>query len=163
MTLYELTKEYQDLLAMLEDEDADEQAINDTLELIALDIEEKAEGYGMVLKQMQADAEALKNEKMRLARRQTAIERNYDRLRERLKYSMLITGKTKIKTKLFTFGTQTRWKAFIDVAEDRVPEEFQKIYIKADTTAIEKWLKDGSNSADCDWAHLEPVDILTVR
>ena len=163
MTLYELTSEYQDLLAMLEDEDADEQAIRDTLELIALDIEDKEEGYGMVLKQLQADAEALKVEKMRLAKRQAAIERGIDSLRERLKYSMLITGKTKIKTKLFSFCTQTRWKAFLDVTEDRVPEEFRKVTIKADTVAIEKWLKDGSNAADCEWAHLEPVDILIVR
>ena len=60
MTLYDLENDYLELLTMLEEdpEEADETAIHDTLSMILLDIDEKIEGYGKVLKQLQADAEA---------------------------------------------------------------------------------------------------------
>lgn len=167
-TLYQLTEEHQELLAMLEEEELDEtkeQAIKETLAMIAMDIADKAEGYCMVLKQLQADAEAVKAEKLRLAKRQSSIENGIERLREALKHSMLITGHTKIKTPLFTLNTSSRWKAFLDVPEDQIPEEFQKVTIKADMKAIEEWLKKDqcTNAQECEWARLEQVENLTIR
>ena len=164
MTLYEMENDYLDLIRMLEEdpEEADEAAIHDTISMILLDIDEKAEGYGKVLKQLQADAAMLKEEKMRIAKKQATIESNIERLRGALLHAMLLTGRNKIKTQLFSFSTSTRWKAFLDVPEDEIPEQFQKVTVKADTKGIEDWLKKG-NAAECEWAHLEQVDSLTVR
>lgn len=167
-TLYELTHEHIELMDMLEADELDEtkeEAIKETLAMIAMDIAEKAEGYCMVLKQMQADAEAIKAEKLRLAKRQSAIENGIERLREALKHSMLITGHTKIKTPLFTLNTSSRWKAFLDVPDDQIPVEFQKVTIKADMKAIEEYLKKDqcTNAQVCEWARLEQVEILTIR
>lgn len=164
MNLYEMTNDYLELVRMLEEdpEEADETAIHDTLSMLLLDIDEKAEGYGKVLKQLQADAAMLKEEKLRIAKKQATIENNIERLRGALLHAMLITGRNKIKTPLFSFSTSTRWKAFLDVSEDEIPEQFQKVTVKADTKAIEDWLKKG-NAAECEWAHLEQVDSLTVR
>ena len=76
MTLHALEDEYLALLTMLEEdpEEADEAAIHDTISMILLDIDEKAEGYGKVLKQLQADAAMLKEEKMRIAKKQATKE-----------------------------------------------------------------------------------------
>ena len=172
MTLYQLTDEFLNLLTMLEEdpEEAEEQAIHDTISMILLDIEEKAEGYGQVLKQLQADADALKAEKLRIAKKQATIEANIERLRKALLHAMLLTGRTKIKTPLFSFSTSTRWKPVLDVPADAIPEQFWKpVKVEADMKAVEKWLKEfnpeisGNNCTECEWAHLEQVDSLTVR
>ena len=172
MTLYQLTDEFLNLLTMLEEdpEEAEEQAIHETISMILLDIDEKAEGYGQVLKQLQADADALKAEKLRIAKKQATIEANIERLRKALLHAMLLTGKTKIKTKLFSFSTRSAWKPFLDKPVDEIPVEFWKpIRPEADMKAVEKWLKEfnpeisGNNCTECEWAHLEQVDSLTVR
>lgn len=169
MNLYKLENEYQTLLDMLESEDASEEAIKETMAMILLDIDDKAENYGKVLEQLKADAEALKQAKLRIAKKQAAIENGIDRLRSALLSVMLLTGRSKIKTPLYTFSATSRWKAVLDVADDQVPDEFKKVTVKADTAAIEKWLKSfnrdegGNNCTTCEWAHLEQVESLTVR
>lgn len=172
MTMHELEDEYLALLTMLEEdpEEADEAAIHDTISMILLDIDEKAEGYGKVLKQLQADAAMLKEEKLRIAKKQATIESNIERLRGALLHAMLLTGRNKIKTPLFSFSTSTRWKPVLDVPADAIPEQFWKpVRPEADMKAIEKWLKEfnpeisGNNCTTCEWAHLEQVDSLTVR
>ena len=160
MTLYELEDYYKYILDLMEDEDASEQAINDTMQLILENIAEKADGYCKVLKQLQADAEALKLEKMRLAKRQAVIENNLDRLRAALLGAMLLTGQKKIKTALFTLSTTTRLKTVLDSPEEDIPKEFQKVTVKADTKAIDEWLRAGH---EVPWAHQEQVQTLTVR
>ena len=162
MTLYDLTKEYQDLLELLEDGEAPEEAVNDTLSMVLMDINDKAEGYGQVLKQMQADAEALKAEKLRIASRQSSLEKNIERLRGAMLHAMLITGQTKIKTPLFSFSTRTTQRIQLDVPEDKIPTQFQKVTVKADTKAIEQFMKD--NAILCtEFAHFEPTQSLMVR
>lgn len=172
MTLYDLENDYLELLTMLEEdpEEADETAIHDTLSMILLDIDEKIEGYGKVLKQLQADAEALKQEKMRIARKQSGIEKNIERLRGAMLHAMLLTGRNKIKTKLFSFSTRSTWKPILDVPVDEIPIEFWKpVKPEADMKAIEKWLKEfnpdvsGNNCTTCEWAHLDQVETLMVR
>ena len=160
MTLYELENQYRLLLDMAEEGELSEDAARDMAEYLLEDIGDKIEGYGLVLRQLQADAEALKTEKMRLALRQAQIEKNIDRIREAMKGAMLLTGQQKIKTKLFTFGTTTRLKTFVDVPEDKIPPQFQKVTYKADTKVIEEFLKAGNVVP---WAHLEQVQSLTVR
>ena len=65
-TLYSLTGEMMELLAMLNDPDTDNQIIEDTLEGVQFELEKKAENYVMVIRQLESDAKALKEEKERL-------------------------------------------------------------------------------------------------
>ena len=162
MKLYELTTEYLHLLDVLEDEDASEEAIRDTMGMILEDITDKIEDCGKVLKQLRADAEALKAEKLRLASRQAAIERGEERLREAIRLAMAVTNQRKIKTGLFTFGLTKQNKVVLDVPEEALPIEFQKVTVKADTKALKEYLM--RDEADlCRLAHFETVDTLTVR
>ena len=52
--LYELTNNYETLLNMLYDEDADEEMILDTLESIEGEIEDKADGYAKIIRELEA-------------------------------------------------------------------------------------------------------------
>ena len=64
--IYELTSNYEHLLNMLYDEDVDEQAILDTLESIEGDIEDKADGYAKIIKELEMQSNARKMEAKRL-------------------------------------------------------------------------------------------------
>lgn len=161
--IHELSEKARTLLDLMEDEEAEEQAIDEALAVVLSDIQDCAEDYCFVLKQVEADALTIKNEKMRLARRQSTFENRAKRLRGSLLHAMLLIGVQKIKTVFHTISTRTIWTAVVDRPAEEIPEQFQKVTISVDNDAVGKWLKEGDHAASCDWAHLEPVDSLTVR
>lgn len=160
MTLYEMEQRYRLFLDMAEDGEISEEALQDMREYLLTDISEKLEGYGCVLKQLQADADAVKAEKIRLAGKQASLEKNIDRIRETMNAAMLLTNQKKVKTALFTFSTTTRLKTIVDVPAEELPEGFRKIEYKADAKAIDEWLRAGH---EVPWAHQEQAQSLTVR
>ena len=162
MNLYPLTQKYQSLLDLLEDGEAPEEAINDTMSMIVEDIKDESEDCCMVLKQLQADKEALKAEKQRIAAKESAIQRNIERMRGAMLHAMLLTGLNKIKTPLFSLSTRTYQKLVLDVPEDKIPKEFQKVTVKADMKGLEEFMKDNAMLATS-FAHFEPADSLIVR
>ena len=170
MTLYELTNEMLDLLALFEEmppEDEEErakhqEAIQNTLESLELDMDDKVDSYCQVLAQLKADAEALKKEKLRLAARQSVVESSIERLRNRLKESMEMTGRSKIKTGMFSLSLTQREKAILSpaVTPDVLPDEWRKVKVEADMAEIEKYLKSGGET---DLASLQTVTGITIR
>lgn len=168
MNLYGLTVDYLKLIDLLE-EDPDNEAIKETIATLLLDLDDKAEDYVHVIRQLEADAEAAKLEKLRLARKQSAAENGAKRLREALKSAMLMTGKTKIKRPTCSLSISTRWETVLDVDVNDIPDEFKKITVEPKRQEITRWLKaydpdkEGTNLETCDWAHLEQTESLTVR
>ena len=168
MTLYELTEDMRNLLDMLE-EDPDNEAIQETINLTLLDLEDKAEDYVHVIRQLEADAAAAKAEKQKLAAKQASAENGAKRMREALKAAMLLTGKTKIKRATCSVNVSTRWETVLDVEPEDLPEEFKKVTVEPKKAEITKWLKaydpdkGGTNLETCEWAHLEQTETLTVR
>ena len=106
MTLYELTEDYMNLLALAEDPDIDEQAFMDTLDGIEGAIEVKADNYARVMRQLEADAAACDAESKRLKNKAKTIDNNIKRMKQALQFAMQATGKTKFKTQLFSFYIQ---------------------------------------------------------
>lgn len=159
MTLYELREETKELLWMLED-DPENEAIKDTIQMVLLDLGEKAEDYVHVIRQLEADAEQAKNEAQRLMKKAKTAENGADRLREALKEAMLLTGQTKIKRPTCSMSVSSREKAIITADPKDLPEEFQKVTVEAKKADITKWLKAGN---EADWAHLESTVSLTIR
>ena len=168
MTLYELTEDMRNLLDMLE-EDPDNEAIQETISLTLLDLEDKAEDYVHVIRQLEADAAAAKAEKAKLAAKQSSAENGAKRMREALKAAMLLTGKTKIKRATCSVSVSTRWETVLDVEPEDLPDEFKKVTVEPKKAEITKWLKaydpdkGGINLETCEWAHLEQTQTLTVR
>jgi Siphovirus Gp157. len=105
-TIYELSGDYLRLLEMAEDPEMDPVAFADTLEGLEGEIEIKAEGYAKVIKELDKDGAGLDNEIKRLQAKKTTIANSIDRMKKALEQSMIITGKTKFKTDLFSFGIQ---------------------------------------------------------
>lgn len=156
-TLYELTSEFEEVINMLYDPDVNEDVIFDTLESIEAEFEDKADGYAKVSKSIQADIEAMKAERDRLNLRIQSAENRRKRLLWNLENNMRITGKTRFKTALFSFGIQKnggKQPLSIDRGVEFIPEEYLVPQPPVpDKDKIRTLLESGQS---VEWAHLEP-------
>lgn len=144
--LYQLTNNYETVLNMLYDEDIDEQMILDTLEGIEGEIEDKADGYAKIIKELLGDAEKIKEEKTRLEKRQKTFENRAKILKDNLENSMRQIGKTKFKTELFSFNIQKNGGKLPLIIDDisKVPIEYFKHTEKElDNTKIREAINAG--------------------
>lgn len=98
--LYELTSDYENILAQLETAETDEEkdAALAALDEISGAIENKAEIYAKIIKSKQAEAEAFKGEIVRLTGIMKAAENTAERLKARLLGAMQSAGIGKIPT-----------------------------------------------------------------
>lgn len=128
-TLYELTEEYRQLLDWMEDPEMDPQTIQDTLEALGGEIEEKADGYAKVIRQLEADAAALKAEAKRMTNKQKTAEENIERLKKSLQRTMEITGREKIDTGLFKVWLQKTPESVVMDEQyiENIPERFLRM------------------------------------
>lgn len=72
-TLYELTADWLALMEMAEDPDIEEDVFMDTLEGIEGEIEDKADGYAKVIRQLEHDAEACGTEAKRFTEKRSLL------------------------------------------------------------------------------------------
>ena len=143
-SLYELNTAYRSLMERLYDEELPEEAIIDTLDSLEGAIEDKADGYAMIMRELEADADKLKAEEKRLESRRMALENKAKRLKANLYESMKAVGKPKFKTTLFSFGIQKNGGSLPVILTPGcdVPPEWLKPG-DPDTTGIRKHLEAG--------------------
>lgn len=173
MKLYELTEEFLQVLNMLEDEDVDEQIIQDTLESIESEIEDKADGYAKIIKTLEADVDGIQKENDRLTARKKTYENRIKWLKQNLEMCMRTTGKKKFTTDLFSFNIQKnggKRKLTIDVDVENIPEEYRiKQPDAVNGDKLREYLKENGlegqdGSLNCEWCHLEPQgESLRIR
>lgn len=158
-TLYELTNDYTALLEMAED--ADEQALRDTLEGIEGAIEDKADGYAKVLRELDKDSAGLDAEIQRLQAKKTAIANAAKRIRNNLQDAMIATGKTKFKTSLFSFGIQKNPPSVVIDDDQEVPIDY---LIVADPKPDKKrMLAELKAGKELPFARLKQTESLRIR
>lgn len=164
-TLYELTGQYQYLLNLMEDPEADPQLVSDSLEAVSGEIEYKADGYAKVRLELLNEKAGLKAEIERLSARVRTIDRNVERMMESLKNGLIEADKTKFKTELFSFSiAKNPPKVVIDCEAD-IPEAFLIPQpAKVDTAAIKKSLQSEDEAPIWEGiAHLESSMGLRIR
>ena len=155
-TLYELTNDYKSLLDLAGSMDTDEiETFNDTLEAVLGEIEVKADGYAVVLSEIEGRINIVNKEIGRLEAIESALSNTRRRMIERLKTAMEDIGKKEIKTDLHRFKiVGNGGKQPLDINESCVPEEYLKTEVKQvpDKDKIRKALESG----EClTFAHLE--------
>ena len=156
MKLYELTEQWNDVYSLMEDGETDEQVIQDTLEGIEGEIEDKADNYAKIIRNLQADAEALKAEEDRLNRRRKSVESHIQWLKDNLQANLEFIGKIKFRTNLFSFSvSKNGGKQPLAITEnlDEIPGKFLIPQPpKVNNDAVRELLKD----KEVEWARLEP-------
>lgn len=162
-SLYELTAEYEALLGFMEDPDVDQQALEDTLEGLSGEIEDKADGYGRVIKQVEADRDAIAVEIARLMYRKQNLDKKLDSMKEHLKQAMILMDKRKIDTGLFRFSVRKNPDRVVLDEKDvyKIPEQYLKYKEPdVDRVAIKEDLKAGKDLGGI--AHLEQTESLRM-
>ena len=163
-TLYELTADFMMLLEMAEDPDTDPVALQDTMEALSMDIEDKADGYAKVIRQLEANVAACKAEIQRLKTAATVMDNNIKRMKENLQDTMEVTGKRKFKTPLFSFNIQKNPPSLVldEVDTARIPADYLiPQEPKIDTAKLKSDIKAGKDLDGI--AHLESGYSLRIK
>ena len=124
--LYEMTGDLLQLMELLYDDEIDEEQLLQICENIELEIEDKADGYAKIIKDMDGTIDALKAEEGRLKKRRKSLEGRQNFLKRNLEGAMKAIGKTKFKTDLFSFGIQKNPKSVVIADEEAFIEQCQK-------------------------------------
>ncbi|MEZ2659309.1 siphovirus Gp157 family protein [Aneurinibacillus aneurinilyticus] len=159
MKLYELTDAYQNLLEVMEDE---EQAVNltDMLESIEEAIDDKVENIAKLIKTMDIQAKAIKEEEERLSARRKMLEAQMDGLKRYTLSTLEQAGLTKVKGAIFTVGIRNNRPSVV-VDESKLPVEFLIPQPpKPDKQRLYELLKDGQVITG---ARLETSHSLSIR
>lgn len=138
-TLYELTGQFLDIYNL----ELDEETKLDTLDSIdwETEYETKVENYIKVMKNLEADVEARKNEIKRLMELNKADEKKKEHLKDTLSASMSLTGHERVDTPLFKVSF--RKSQAVEVDEAVLPEAYKVATWKADKKRLKEDLKNG--------------------
>ena len=162
--IYEITSDWFRVQDMMEDPELDPQTLADTLEAIEGELEIKAENYAKVMKNLEGDIVAIKAEIDRLTAKKRAIENNIKNMKATLQSVMEVTGKTKFKTDLFSFGIQKNAPSVVVDEQyiENIPEEYLKFREpEINKTAIKDAINNGVDLSGI--AHLEQSQSLRIR
>lgn len=159
--LYDLTGDYADLYAQLEDCETEEErnALLDQMDALDAQIGDKAEAYARVMRNAQSEADALAAEIKRLTAKKKAAENTAERMKNHMHFAMGVVGATEIRTGI------GKWKVCLNPwsvevqDESAVPEEFlipQPPKVDR-TTILARFKETGEIPGGCDVVRKEGV------
>lgn len=157
MNLYELSLAFQEVQNM----DLDPEVMQDTLDSIEDAIENKAENIAKLIRNLESDVSAYKEEEERLKTKRQATENKVKWLKTYLEDNMKLTGKTKFKSGMFNFSIQKN-PASVNITDEKIiPEEFLiQQPPKVDKTSLKEILKRG---IEVPGAELKQTEGLRIR
>ena len=160
MKLYELTQNYMNLQALLEDETISQDLIEAAMKEVGEDIEEKAQNYAVIMKNLEAEADALEKEEKRLAARKSSLRNRNKILKDNLENSMKAIGKTKFKTNLFSFNISKNPSSVNIYDENLIPDQYI-VYTKS--VAKKAMLDDIKQGVIIPGVSLKQTESLKIR
>lgn len=145
MHLYEIKNEYIELLESIEyDAETGEMINADRVEEIEGEFKDKAEAIACYIKDLEAEAEAIKAEQKKRMAKATAKLNKAEYLKGYLKDTMLALEMNKFETDKCEVKFRKSQSVNI-LNEELIPMDFKKeeITYKVDKTAIKNFIKDG--------------------
>ena len=143
MKLYELTKGYQRLLEMAEDPCISEEEMQNYLDAVKDQIAEKMEGCCKVLKTIEAQANALKEEERRLRERRQVFENRATRLKNYMGDELKRAGIKKVEGSLFTTYMQKNPPSLRVVDEKAISDPWWRTVRTLDKQKMMDAIKSG--------------------
>lgn len=157
MNLYELSLSFQEVQNM----ELDPEVMKDTLDSINDAIENKAENIAKLIRNLESDVSAFKEEEDRLKTKRQAAENKVKWLKTYLEDNMKLTGKTKFKSGMFNFSIQKN-PASVNITDERIiPEDFLIPQPpKVDKNSLKELLK---SVVEIPGAELKQTESLRIR
>lgn len=123
--LYDIASEYKHVLNNLNDlEDIDQETIENTLSPLKDDFNNKAINITSFFRNLEADAEAIKNAEAEMRKRRIAIENKINSMKDYLKSQMVLAGISKISCPYFEVSVSKSKSSVVVLDEGKIPEEF---------------------------------------
>lgn len=125
-SLYELSAEYAAFLEAYESASCEEEAAEILQSLVDIHgtLEEKSENYAKLIKNVEADEKAFKDESDRLDKKAKSAKNFVERLKKAQLEAMQMTGLTEIKTSIGKWRKQLNPMSCDVTDPDKVPERF---------------------------------------
>jgi len=142
-SLYEIAGMYRSILEMEPDNDEEYGAMMTALDEVQAELTEKADNIVRYIRNLSAEAEALKAEEAALYKKRRAVENKAERLKAYLAAQMTLCGLKELKAGLFKLRFQPTAPAISIVDESAVPEKFHRVKVEIDKLAIRDALKNG--------------------
>lgn len=164
-TLYEIDRGIEDILNRMfteVDEETGEvsQDILDELDQMQAARAEKFDNIGAYIKNLEAEAAAIKAEMDNLKKRADSKKRHIDRLKEYVANSLLSNNEMKFETSRVAFSFRSSESVEI-LDEEKIPKKYmvKKISFAPDKTEIKKLLKSGQKIKGCELIQKQNLQI----
>lgn len=155
MKLYEIVEAYQNLSELEESED-----IKKALDVISDEFDVKAENIVKVIRNMEADEKALRDEEIRLADKRKSIGNKKENLKEYLFSSMRAIGKPKMKAGIFNINIQKNPQSIKIIDVNIIPDKYKIASYKLDKKQLKEDIKEG---LDIEGAELVQTEGIRIR
>lgn len=159
MKLYELTENYNQVLEMAEQLDAE--TLTDTLDSIDEAIEIKVENTAKVVRSLEGNVDAIESEIKRLTAKKSTLNNNIKGIKSYMQESMEQVGKDKIKGQLFNIGIQNNPQGVNIIDENKINlDYFIEQSSKLDKKLLLADLKEGKK---VEGAEIQQTRSLRIR
>lgn len=158
MKIYELTRNYQNLEALLDNESVDKAILFEEIDKIVDTIGDKFINLQKEITNRKAVAQSQKEEADRIIKKMKTNEKVIETLREYMLTNLEKLKNKKLKTDSYTFSTRKVESVVVDL--DLLTEEYYKITKTADKTKIKQDIKSGK---EVNGARIHIKNCLNVR
>ena len=158
MKIYELTRNYQNLEVLLDNESVDNAVLKEEMDKIVDTIGVKFTNIQKIITNYKAIAEKQKEEEDTIRKKRQANEKKIEVLREYMLTNLEKLENKKLKTDSYTFSTKKVESVIVDL--DLLTEEYYKITKTADKTKIKQDIKSGK---EVNGAKIHIKNCLNVR
>ena len=127
MKLYELAEKYATLLALLDEDGADETGVKNQLEIIETEFKDKAESIGKIILSQTADVKIIEAEIDRLTSRKNSLISKTDWLKGYVLTEMSMSGVEQIKTATVSLTVRVNPPSVKILDLNLIPVEYRTI------------------------------------
>lgn len=166
MKLYEITTQYQNIYALLQNpEFAENEDILTALDQIEDAFENKAQQTIFMMKNIEAEIDPIDTEIKRLQAMKKARQNNIDRIKNRLRENMKAVGMSKLNCGLFSLSYRLQEANAVELDEteflaNNLDEDLVTVKVTPNKTEIKRRLKNGEEIIG---ARLVDSEVLTIR
>lgn len=127
MNLFELTENYVKFFTEFESADEVTEEMQEMADNLNVEIEEKCDNYAKMIRNLEADAEAYKNQEKIFTDKRRSAEKKATDMKKFIEYSMQQTKQQRVKTNLFTLNIQKNTPSLEITSEDHIDDSYYRV------------------------------------
>lgn len=160
MNLFELTENYIKFFTEFENADEVTEEMQQMANNLNVEIEEKCDNYAKMIKNLEADVEAYKNQEKIFNEKRKIVENKVKWLKQNLQASMELQGRKKVKTDLFNFNIQKNAPSLEITDEKNIDDSYYRIERILNKRELLNDIKEG---LIIDGVELKQTESLRIR